>query len=66
MVGIPWQSAWAAAPMLTVGTRMIEVNKKAAKIFSVVGVDGKPGLFAKEGDRFAGNILNATSDTNPR
>ena len=48
--------------MLTVGTRMIEVNKKAAKIFNVVGADGKPGLFAKEGDRFAGNILNASGE----
>lgn len=62
MVGTPWQSAWAAAPILTVATRTIEVNKKAAKIFSVVGADGKPGLFGKEGDRFAGNILNASGE----
>ena len=48
--------------MLTVGTRTIEVNKKAAKIFSVVGADGKPGLFAKEGDRFTGSILNASGE----
>ena len=48
--------------MLTVGTRTIEVNKKAAKIFSVVGAGGKPGLFAKEGDRFAGSILNASGE----
>ena len=65
MVGTPWQSAWAAVPTLTVSTRTIEVNKKAAKIFSVVGSDGKPGLFAKEGDRFVGSILNATSEPLP-
>ena len=46
--------------MLTVGTRTIEVDKKAAKIFSVVGAGGKPGFFAKEGDRFTGNIPNAS------
>ena len=62
MVATPWTSAWAAAPMLTVGTRTIEVNKKAAKIFNAVGADGRPGIVAKEGDRFSGSILNASSE----
>ena len=41
IIGPPWTSAWAAAPMLTIGTRTIEVNKKAVKIFSVVGANGR-------------------------
>lgn len=54
--------AIAAAPLLKVDTRTIEVNKRSARIFSVVGADGKPGVFAKEGDRFKGALLNATAD----
>ena len=38
--GAPWNHAFAAAPALTVGSRTIEVNKKAAKVYSVLGADG--------------------------
>ena len=48
--------------MLTVASRTIEVNKKAAKVFSVLGPDGKPGVMAQEGDRFAGGLLNASGE----
>ncbi|MFM9938749.1 MAG: multicopper oxidase family protein [Hyphomicrobiaceae bacterium] len=60
--GAPWSPAFAAAPVLKVDTRTIEVNKKAAKVFSVLGADGRSGVFAKEGDRFSGGLLNASSD----
>ena len=60
--GTPWNLAYAAAPILKVDTRTIEVNKKAAKVFSVLGADGKSGVFAKEGDRFAGSLLNASGE----
>ncbi len=52
--------ARAAAPLLTVGSRTIEVKGKAAKVFGLVGSDGRPGLVAHEGDRFAGEVVNAT------
>jgi FtsP/CotA-like multicopper oxidase with cupredoxin domain len=60
--GAPWNPAFAAAPLLKVGSRTIEVNKKAAKVYSVLGADGRTGVFAKEGDRFAGSLLNASGE----
>lgn len=60
--GVPLHRALAAAPMIKVDTRTIEVNKKAAKVFRVLGADGKAGLFAKEGDRFSGTVLNASGE----
>ena len=58
VVGAAWTPAQAAPPLLTVGTRTIEVNKKAAKVFGVHGPDGKPGILATEGNRFSGGLLN--------
>lgn len=60
-VGSPFSPAWAAAPLLKVDSRTLEVNKKAAKVFSIVGANGKAGLMASEGDRLTGSVLNATS-----
>jgi FtsP/CotA-like multicopper oxidase with cupredoxin domain len=60
LAGPPWARAQTTTPILTVGPRIIEVNKKAAKVFSVLGANGKPGMIAREGDRFAGTLLNAT------
>lgn len=60
-VASPFAPAWAAAPFLKVDSRTLEVNKKAAKVFSIVGANGKPGLSASEGDRLTGSVLNATS-----
>ena len=62
LIGIPRALAQTAPPMLTVGSRTIEVNKKAAKVFSVLGANGKPGVIAREGDRFSGTVLNATDE----
>ncbi|MEQ1613765.1 MAG: multicopper oxidase family protein [Hyphomicrobiaceae bacterium] len=60
--GMPWALAQTVVPILTVSSRTIEVNKKAAKVFSVLGLNGKPGIVAQEGDRFAGGLLNASGD----
>lgn len=60
--GSPWAPAWAAAPLLTVDSRTIEVNGKAAKVFGITGPNGKPGIIATEGDRLKGTVLNASSE----
>ena len=62
LTAAPWTPALAAMPMLTVSSRTLEVNKKAAKVFSVLGLNGKPGIMAQEGDRFAGGLLNASGE----
>ena len=42
--GAPWMPALAATPILSVSSRTLEVNKKAATVFSVLGSDGKTAL----------------------
>ena len=51
-----------SAPLLTVASRTIEVNRKPATVFGVTAAGGKPGFFADEGDRFSGALRNATSE----
>ena len=60
--GAPWMQASAATPFLSVASRTLEVNKKAATVFSVLGAGGKPGIVAQEGDRFSGDLLNASNE----
>ncbi len=60
--GAPWMQASAATPVLSVASRTLEVNKKAATVFSVLGAGGKPGIVAQEGDRFSGDLLNASNE----
>ncbi len=62
MAGAPWTPALAAPPMLAVASRTIEVNGKAATVFSVLRANGKPGILAQEGDRFSGDLLNASGE----
>lgn len=57
--------ARAASPLVTVGSRTIEVNKKAATVFSVLGANGKSGIMANEGDRFTGSLFNASGEPLP-
>lgn len=52
--------ARAAAPLLTVGSRTLEVKGRAAKVYGITGPNGQSGLVAREGDRFAGEVVNAT------
>jgi FtsP/CotA-like multicopper oxidase with cupredoxin domain len=49
-----------ATPALTIASRQIEVLGRAAKVFGLTDAMGKPGLFAREGDRMQGRVLNAT------
>lgn len=58
--GAPWTPLAAAVPALRIDTRVIEVNKKAAKVFAVVGRDGRSGILAQAGERLQGTLLNAT------
>ncbi len=52
----------AQTPLLTVATRQIEVRRKAATVYGVTGANGRKGILANEGDRFAGPVLNGTPD----
>jgi FtsP/CotA-like multicopper oxidase with cupredoxin domain len=65
LVTPPCLRAWGAQPALTVGTRTIEVNKKAATVFSVLGPNGKPGLIASEGDWFSLSLHNNSTEPLP-
>lgn len=56
----PWRGALASTPLLKVETRTIEVNRKAAKAYAIIGPGGRHGIFAREGDRFSGTLLNAS------
>ena len=53
IAGRSTSSARAAAPrILTVDSRNIEVNGRAAKVFGLTGSDGKPGLTFNAGETF--------------
>ncbi len=53
------------AARLTVGTRVLEVKGKAAKVFSLTGPDGKPGVSLLAGDPFRFRLENKTEEENP-
>jgi FtsP/CotA-like multicopper oxidase with cupredoxin domain len=50
--------AQAEVPTITIGTRILEVNGKAAKVFGITGPDGKQGLQMVFGERFLFNLKN--------
>jgi FtsP/CotA-like multicopper oxidase with cupredoxin domain len=50
----------AASPVLTAGTRVINVNGQAATVFGLTGPDGRLGLQVDQGWRLQGEVLNAT------
>lgn len=63
MAGVRLPVALASSPpLLRVETRTLEVNKKAATVFSVLNRNGKSGIIAAEGDRFKSHLLNASKD----
>ena len=62
LAGTHWRPAFAAQPLLKVETRMLEVNKKPAKVYAILGANGRHGIMAREGDRFAGTLLNASDE----
>ena len=47
-----------AAPQLKIISRVLEVNGKAAKVFGIVGPDGKPGLSMIYGQPFRAALKN--------
>jgi FtsP/CotA-like multicopper oxidase with cupredoxin domain len=50
-----------AAPLrLAAGTRTLDVNGKAASVFSLTGPGGKPGLTLAPGERFSVSLANDT------
>jgi FtsP/CotA-like multicopper oxidase with cupredoxin domain len=57
---LPGGLARAAVPpkQLTVTTRILEVDGKPAKVFALLGPDGKPGLRFTSGDRFNVDLRN--------
>ena len=48
------------SPLLTVSTRILEVNGKAAKVFGLTGPGGKPGLEILLGEHFRARLVNDT------
>jgi len=43
---------------LTAGTRILSVNDKPARVFDLVGPNGKPGLTLSPGERFRVDLVN--------
>jgi FtsP/CotA-like multicopper oxidase with cupredoxin domain len=60
-LGLP-SVAQAESPTLTIGSRILDVNGKAAKVFGITGPDGKPGLQMVFGERFQFNLKNDLSE----
>src|ERR1700674_5802042 len=47
-----------AALRLTAGTRTLAVNGKPARVFGLIGPDGKPGITLSPGERFHLDLVN--------
>src|SRR5712672_3120939 len=47
-----------AALRLTAGTRTLAVNGKPARVFGLMGPDGKPGIMLSPGERFHVDLVN--------
>jgi len=45
---------------LTAGTRTLAVNGKPARVFSLIGPNGKPGITLSPGERFHVDLVNQT------
>jgi FtsP/CotA-like multicopper oxidase with cupredoxin domain len=52
----------AATPVLQIGTRVLDVKGKAAKVFGIVGPNGKPGLEMVLGQRFQFDLQNTLAE----
>jgi FtsP/CotA-like multicopper oxidase with cupredoxin domain len=57
---LPGAGRAAASPgrRLVAGTRIIEVNGRPAKVFGLIGPDGRPGLRLDPGERFRVDLVN--------
>jgi FtsP/CotA-like multicopper oxidase with cupredoxin domain len=45
---------------LTAGTRTLDVNGKPARVFGLIGPNGKPGITLSPGERFRVDLVNQT------
>ena len=52
----------ATYPRLTIGSRILEVKGKAAKVFGIIGPNGKPGFEMVFGERFAIDLKNELTE----
>src|ERR1700687_5688110 len=43
---------------LTAGTRTLDVNGKSARVFGLIGPNGKPGITFSPGERFDVELVN--------
>jgi FtsP/CotA-like multicopper oxidase with cupredoxin domain len=43
---------------LTAGTRTLDLNGKSARVFGLIGPNGKPGITLLPGERFHVNLVN--------
>lgn len=58
---LPHVSAAASdVKRLVAGTRVLEVNGKPAKVFSLIGPNGRPGISLAAGERFRVDLANET------
>ena len=48
----------AAKLSLTADTRTLAVNGKPARVFGLIGPNGKPGITLSPGERFAVDLVN--------
>jgi FtsP/CotA-like multicopper oxidase with cupredoxin domain len=55
-------AAQAAAPLLKIQTRILDVKGKAAKVFGIVGPNGKSGLEMLLGERFQFDLQNSLDE----
>jgi FtsP/CotA-like multicopper oxidase with cupredoxin domain len=60
-LGLP-NTAQAAAPLLKIQSRILDVKGKAAKVFGVVGANGKPGLEMLLGEQFRFDLQNSLDE----
>jgi FtsP/CotA-like multicopper oxidase with cupredoxin domain len=56
---LPSQSAQAAGTALTVNTRTLDINGKAARVWGIAGAGGRQGLMLEPGERFRATLKNA-------
>ncbi len=54
------RAASPAAKRLVAGTRVLEVNGRAARVFGLIGPDGRPGIRLAAGERFRVDLANET------
>ncbi|HEY5363657.1 MAG TPA: multicopper oxidase family protein [Aestuariivirga sp.] len=57
-----WQARAEQIPMLDIVSRVLEVKGKAAKVFGIIGPDGKPGLSLVYGQPFRALLRNQLSE----